>query len=104
MPPAVVQRVSAQDLDIVTERLERADFDLIIATNVLVYYHFFDQALAYDNLASMLRNGGFLLTNTVLPEILSVPSELVDSDSVVYNRAGEGDHMLWYQHIAGAVK
>ena len=35
----------------------RERFDLIIATNVLVYYDVFEQSLALANLATMMRRG-----------------------------------------------
>ena len=42
-------------------------FDLVVATNVLVYYEPFEQALAVSNMAGMLRTGGLLLTNQPVP-------------------------------------
>jgi len=53
-------------LNIVTDRLDGDGFDLIVATNVFVYYDVLDQALALANVASMLRPGGFFLTNTAM--------------------------------------
>ncbi len=63
----VVLSIATQDLNIVLERpapLREADrFDLVVATNVLVYYDAFEQALALDNIAAMLRPGGVFLAN-----------------------------------------
>ena len=65
--PDVVLEVTPRDVNIVLERLEPladADrFDLVLATNVLVYYDSFEQTLALANIARMLRPGGFFLTN-----------------------------------------
>ena len=64
--PAAVLSIAPQDLNIIVQRLPLADaerFDLIVATNILVYYDAFDQALALANIASMLRPGGYFLTN-----------------------------------------
>jgi SAM-dependent methyltransferase len=65
--PAVTLSIAPQDLDIIVERLEplRDDerFDLIVATNILVYYDAFDQALALANVSRMLRPGGYFVTN-----------------------------------------
>jgi SAM-dependent methyltransferase len=68
--PDVVLACEPIDLDIVLERLtvpaaER--FDLIVATNIFVYYNAFEQALALENAGAMLKPGGFLLTNDRLP-------------------------------------
>jgi hypothetical protein len=70
--PDVVATVVPHDVNLVAERLDSLDddlrFDLVIATNVFVYYDPFEQALAVTNLARMLRSGGTLLTNqAVLP-------------------------------------
>jgi hypothetical protein len=73
--PETVLDVSGAELDIVHQRLPDAGqtsrFDLIVATNILVYYDTFEQALAVSNMASMLRGGGWLLTNQPVP----VPAE-----------------------------
>jgi len=41
-------------------------FDLVIGTNVFVYYGGFEQALALRNLSGMMRSGGILLSNNFL--------------------------------------
>ena len=97
IPPAVVQRISATDLDIVAERIDGAAFDLIIATNVLVYYGALDHELAAANIEAMLRPGGILLSNTALPEMEAVPIELMDSSTVRYTRGEDSDQILWYR-------
>jgi SAM-dependent methyltransferase len=62
--PDVAAALTAEDLDVVVQRLDRDEgFDLVLATNVLVYYDRFDQALALANIASMLRPGGVFVTN-----------------------------------------
>ena len=63
----VVMSVVPQSLDIVSERLAVLNgdvFDMVIATNVFVYYDEFEQALAMLNVARMLRPNGVLLANT----------------------------------------
>jgi hypothetical protein len=70
----------------------------MIATNVMVYYEPFEQALALQNVAGMLRNGGLLLTNNALPQVPGVPMRPVGSTSLAYSEdPDDGDHMLWYQ-------
>lgn len=96
--PPVVAAVSPIDLNVVLERLalpEDEAFDLVIATNILVYYGVFEQALAAANIASMLRPGGILLTNTaVLPTPPLEPS--AQYLKVVYTPR-EYDELFWYR-------
>jgi SAM-dependent methyltransferase len=68
--PAVVLACQPADLDIVLERLNlkpSEQFDLIVGTNIFVYYDPFEQALALENAGAMLKPGGLLLTNDRLP-------------------------------------
>ncbi len=97
--PEVVARISHADLNIVLQRLRQAEpFDLIVATNILVYYDEFEQSLALSNIAAMLRPGGFLLSNNALLELPGSPMKSVDYLSVAYSdRATDGDHIVWYQ-------
>jgi SAM-dependent methyltransferase len=66
--PDVVLVCEPLDLDIVLERLDGA-FDLIVATNIFVYYDPFEQSLALENAGAMLKPGGLLITNDSLPVI-----------------------------------
>lgn len=91
----------AADLDVVTERLvlpEEWKLDLVIATNVLVYYGPFEQALALRNIAEMLRTGGTLLTNNALPEVSGATMRAAGATSVSYSDdPDDGDRVLWYR-------
>jgi SAM-dependent methyltransferase len=103
--PSVVLSMLPRDLNIVLERIEprSADdqFDLIVATNILLYYEVFEQALAAANIAKMLRPGGVLLTNNRLFELPPIPLTGVGYTDVTYMtlpRIGEtGDRIVWYQ-------
>ena len=99
--PAIVSRVTPVDLDIVLERLEISateKFDVIVATNVLVYYNVFEQCLAEANIQQMLRPGGFLLSNNALLELPSLHLRSVDYNTTAYSdRPDDGDHIVWYQ-------
>jgi predicted TPR repeat methyltransferase len=64
-------------MNIVYQRLPLAPddrFDLIIGTNIFVYYGTFEQSLARANVSAMLKPGGHLLSNDKLPD--TVPSGL----------------------------
>ena len=70
--PEVVLACQPVDLNIVLERLNLApaeQFDLLVGTNIFVYYDAFEQALALENAGAMLKRGGLLLTNDRLPAI-----------------------------------
>ncbi len=99
--PAVTLSIASQDLNIIVEHLEPlADaerFDVIVATNILVYYDRFDQALALANVSKMLRPGGYFLTNYALvPAPPLEPSASVISP-VFFDRQQNGDTMFCYR-------
>lgn len=79
IPPKIVRQVTPLDMNIVYQRLalspEQA-FDLVIGTNIFVYYGAFEQSLARANIAAMLKPGGYLISNDKLPD--TVPSGLTD--------------------------
>jgi chemotaxis methyl-accepting protein methylase len=59
-------------LNVVFEQFDQSAtrrFDLIIATNVLLYYDTLEQALALQNISTLLKPAGFLLTNDLLPKL-----------------------------------
>ena len=75
--PSVVTRVKPVDMNIVFQRLPlplEERFDLIIGTNIFLYYGGFEQSLARVNVAAMLKPGGYLLSNDKLQD--TVPSGL----------------------------
>ena len=78
--PSVVKRVTPVDMNVVFQTVALPpdkQFDLIIGTNIFVYYDSLDQSLARANLGTMVRPGGYLLTNEALPS--KAPSNLTDS-------------------------
>jgi CheR methyltransferase, SAM binding domain len=101
--PDVVKLLRPADLNIVLEHLplpEDRKLDLIIATNVMVYYEPFEQGLALQNIAGMLRKGGMLLTNNALPEVKGVPIRPAGGSSIAYSEdPDDGDHVVWYQRV-----
>jgi hypothetical protein len=98
----VVIAVEPRDLNVVLQRpVDEPAVDLVIATNVLLYYGVFEQALALNNIASLLRPGGLLLTNTPLVEIPGVPMTSAGYTDAVYaslpGLGDVGDRLLWYR-------
>jgi hypothetical protein len=84
--PEIVKMIVADDLDIIVQRLDSLAagdrFDLIIATNVLVYYDVFEQSLALGNVATMLRAGGLFVSNQLVQPLPSIPMELLGHTDV----------------------
>lgn len=89
--PEIVLRCKPADLNIVAQRLELPDrerFDLVVATNVFLYYDRFPQALALENVASMIKSGGVLLANDSLPTLPSSGVQLLGVTSISDGAAG----------------
>jgi hypothetical protein len=103
-PPPVTRAIVPRDLNVVLQRLEPdaggEGFDLIVATNILLYYDVFEQSLAAANIAAMLRPGGFLLSNDRIFELPGGPVALAGRTAAAYmNVPGSGprgDEIYWY--------
>jgi len=95
--PSIVSAIQPRDVNIVLERTDDQPFDLVVATNILVYYDAFEQALALTNIAKMLRPGGFLLTNYAVSPLAPLEREASLVTPVFWDRQGNGDTLFWYQ-------
>ncbi len=67
--PVWTRAISAERLDIVTERLDGKPFDLVVATNILPYFDDTQLALALANIAAMTAPGGVFLHNERRPVV-----------------------------------
>lgn len=98
--PDVVLAIAPHDVNIVLQRPDPLPdderFDLVIATNILIYYDVFEQSLALVNIAKMLRPGGVLLSNNPIFELPGIPMSSVGDTNVVYTGTGT-DRIVWYQ-------
>jgi hypothetical protein len=74
--PRITRILDAERIDIVTERLTGAPFDLIVATNILPYFDEPQLALAMVNIAGMLAPGGTFLHNEGRPSLGDLTSAL----------------------------
>jgi hypothetical protein len=96
--PGVVMRITPVDMNVVYQTLPlqpEQQFDLVIGTNIFVYYGGLEQALARANLGTMIKPGGFLLTNEVLPG--SAPSKLANSlQTSVLVAQGDTEYVYGY--------
>ena len=92
--PAVVLSITPRDVNIVLERDELPAperFDLIVATNILLYYDLFEQSLAVSNIVSMLAPGGVFLTNTRLTLLPGSALRAAGYTDSVYTTGPQGD-------------
>jgi hypothetical protein len=96
--PDVVLACEPIDLNIVLERLNLAaadHFDLMVATNIFVYYDAFEQTLALESAGAMLKPGGILLTNDRLPTVPGSSMRLAGITVVPYESQREA--VGWYR-------
>ena len=96
--PGVVTRITPVDMNVVYQTLPLPpdqQFDLVIGTNIFVYYGGLEQSLARANLATMIKPGGFLLTNEALPG--NAPSKLADSvQTSILVQKGDTEYVYGY--------
>ena len=102
---AIRPRYAAQmhgfDMNVVTQTMDVPDgqgFDLVVATNVLVYYDLFQQALAMGSIAHMMNHGGIFLANHALPAQHASALEFLGRRTVAYTPSGAyGDDVVVYR-------
>jgi len=78
--PHVVEEVTPVDMNIVFQTVTLPpdkQFDLVIGTNIFVYYGSLEQSLARANIGVMVKPGGYLISNESLPD--KAPSNLTNS-------------------------
>ena len=101
--PAVADAVSASDVNVTAQRLvleKSALFDLVIATNIFVYYDRFQQGLAAVSISRMLRVDGLLLSNNAIVEIPDVGLRSIGySKTHNSNNSEDGDLVIWYRKV-----
>lgn len=99
--PNVTLSCEPADLNIIVQQADRSEakrFDLIIATNVFSYYDTFEQALALQNIATLLKPGGFVLTNDWMPDLPQIPMRSTGYTAVQYAEGGDqGDNVFRWQ-------
>jgi hypothetical protein len=100
--PNVVLAFEPVDLNIVLERVDlpaSERFDLIVGTNIFVYYDAFEQSLALENAGAMLKPGGLLLTNDRLPAIPGGSMQLAGTTLVPFDTPGVSARQAigWYR-------
>ena len=98
--PDIVQAITPRDLNIILQRPDPLPdgerFDVVIATNILIYYDVFEQSLAAANIARLLHSGGVLLTNNPLFELPATPLHQIGETKAAYTDTGF-DFVAWYQ-------
>ena len=101
--PSAAAIISPVDTNIVLQRLElppAEKFDLIIGTNIFLYYDNLDQSLAMTNIERMLKPGGLLLSNNAMLELPFFKVHSIGYSATVYSdRPNDGDTIVWYQRL-----
>ena len=102
--PEIASHITPVDTNIVFQRMVAASpeekFDLIIGTNIFIYYGAFEQSLARANLSAMLKPGGFVLSNDMLAD--RVPSQLEEAHRTTIEVRSEPqitEHIYCYRHL-----
>ncbi len=99
--PRFASRITPLDLNIVAQQMyieEGQGFDLVVATNILVYYDRFQQALAMASIARMMNSGGIFLANNALPAQHVESLEYLGRRTVVYaTDHSYGDDVVVYR-------
>jgi hypothetical protein len=100
--PEVVRLMEPLQLNAVLQRATLAAnqrYDLVIATNILIYYTAFEQALALSNVESMLGTGGIFVTNDLGQEYAGVRLRPAAAVRVSYS-ASQEDQIQIYSRSA----
>jgi hypothetical protein len=104
--PELVASVRPVDLNVVYQRLDLPAgerFDLVVATNILVYYDTFEQCLALANVARMTAIGGVFLANNSVLELPDSPLRSVGYKTVVFSDSpDDGEHVVFYRRLPDA--
>jgi len=99
--PRYAAQMRAFDMNVVTQTIDVPEgqrFDLVVATNVLVYYDLFQQALAMGSIAHMMSHRGIFLANHALPAQHAEALEYLGRRTVGYTPSGEyGDDVVAYR-------
>jgi hypothetical protein len=104
--PEVVAAVSPADLNVVYQHLDLPPaerLDLVVATNILLYYDTFEQCLALGNVARMMAVGGLFLSNNVVLELPGSALRSVGYTTVVFSdQPDDGEHVIYYRRLPDA--
>jgi hypothetical protein len=100
-------RLLPVDANIVYQRIvadERSRADVLVATNMLLYYDEVEQALAVANMMALLNRDGLLVVNTKLsPAVARGLVEVEQHTAVFSTRPGDGEIVYAYRRAAPAV-
>jgi hypothetical protein len=99
--PEYAARMTPIDLNIVAQTTDLPDgdgFDLLVATNILVYYDLFQQALAMANITHTMNPGGIFLANNALPAAHDPRLKFLGRKQVFFAKDGSyGDDVFVYR-------
>lgn len=98
--PQFASRIRPLDLNVVAQTADlQGDqtFDLVVATNILVYYDRFEQGLAMASIARMMNRGGIFMSNDALSAHHVQALKFLLRHTVTFDsRESRGDNVLVY--------
>jgi hypothetical protein len=93
--------ITPLDLNIIAQTSDLPEgqgFDLVVATNILVYYDVFQQALAMSNIGHLMNPGGIFVANNALPAAHDSRLKYLGRKNVLFAKDGSyGDDVVVYQ-------
>ena len=101
--PQFIAQIKPVDLDIIYQNLSLPDngkFDLMVATNIFVYYNAIEQSLASLNIEKMLAPSGVFLCNNALSLPPFSHLKLIGTSiaKALHRPAENSVTVFWYQH------
>ena len=102
--PEIARHITPVDMNIVYQHVvdmaPTEKFDLIIGTNIFLYYGAFEQTLARVNLAAMLKPSGMVLSNDLLADNLPSGLEEVHRTTILEQSSPQiVEHIYCYRPV-----
>ena len=98
--PQMVARVSAEDMNVVTQTAESPGgpgFDLVVALHSLASFDRIEQTLALESIAEMMNPGGLFLVDAPLTALAPPELQPLGVQHVSFTDRGEGHDIAAYQ-------
>jgi hypothetical protein len=98
--PQMTARVSAEDMDVVTQTADNPagpGFDLVVALHALASFDNIEQTLALESIAEMMNAGGLFLVDAPLSAVVPADLQPLGVQHVAFTDRGEGHDIAAYR-------
>jgi chemotaxis methyl-accepting protein methylase len=98
--PQIATRVSAEDMDVVTETADNPagpGFDLVVSLHSLASFDNIEQTLALESIAEMMNVGGLFLVDAPLSAVVPAELQPLGVQHVAFTDRGEGHDIAAYR-------